>query len=103
MYGNEGPQKLASAISELVALRGLARVRSESQLGDVWARAAGEWSRRTRVLGLSRGVLKIAVNSAPLRSELEGFHRPALLAALRETAPHLGLKDLKFVLQRTVE
>lgn len=102
MNRTEGPQKLASAISELVALRGLARVRGESQLTGIWEQVAPQWSGRTRVLGVKRGVLRIAVGSAPLRSELQSFHRQKLLAALQTAAPHLALKDVKFVLQRNV-
>lgn len=98
----QGPDPLSSALSELISARGLARARGESQLADAWRQAAGEaCSQRTRPLGLRRGVLQVAVDSAPLRSELQSFRRAELLHALQEAAPHLNVRDLKFVLKRS--
>lgn len=98
-----GPQRLSAALSELITLRGLARARSNGQLEDIWKRVVDpNWGERTRVMGIRRGVLQVAVDSAPLRSELETYHKADLLRAIQDIAPHLNLRNLKFVLQRTV-
>jgi len=103
MNRNEGPQPLSAALSQLVSLRGLARVRSESQLAELWRDvAAAEWADKTRPVGVRRGILHVAVTSGPLRSELESFHKPGILQALQKAAPHLNLRGVKFQLQRTV-
>lgn len=94
------PQPLAVALSELITRRGLARVRGESQLAEVWAKCIdGQWQDRTRVIGIRRGVLQVAVANAPLRSELQAFHKAAILATLQQTAPQLRIRDIKFQLK----
>jgi hypothetical protein len=93
------PQPLANALSELITLRGLANSRGRTELQDAWAAVAREWGRHTRALELKRGVLHVGVSNAALRSELDGYHGAALLAALRERSPKLRVRDLKFVLK----
>jgi hypothetical protein len=93
------PQRLANALSELITLRGLASSRGRTQLEDAWGEIAREWGRHTRALELKRGVLQVGVSNAPLRSELESYHKAALLAALHEQFPKLRVRDLKFVLK----
>lgn len=91
------PQPLSIALAELIALRGFARVRSDDELRAAWKRAAGdELAAQTRPLQLARGVLTIAVSSAPLLNELASFQAADLLARLRQQAPHLTIKSLKF-------
>lgn len=95
-----GPQHLSKALSQLIALRGLAGVRGESQLATVWKEVAGEKiAAGTRVLGINRGVLQVAVGNSPLLSELAAFHKGALLAALQERHADLKIRDLKFKLK----
>lgn len=102
MDRSKGPQDISAVLSELFSLRGWGRVRGEAELADIWHRVAEEdWYHRTRVLGCRRGVLQIAVDSAPLRSELETFHRRSLLSALQQAAPHWKVRDIKFLLQRS--
>ena len=93
------PQHLAKALSELITLRGLANSRGHSELGNCWAEVAREWGRHTRVLKLKRGVLQVGVSNAALRSELDSYHKAALLTALQETAPKLRVRGLKFLLK----
>jgi len=99
MTAGREPQPLEAALSEVIALRGLARVRGGSALANAWAEVAREWGKHTAVIGLRRGVLHVAVSNAPLRSELEGFHKQALLKALQENNPRLFVRDLKFQLK----
>lgn len=96
------PQPLSRALSELISLKGFARVRGENQLAAVWSEVAGpKIARQTRVLGIRRGVLQVAVTNAPLLSELASFHKPSLLRTLRKDHADLNIRDLKFRLQGT--
>src|SRR3990172_3502453 len=95
-----GPLHLSRALSELVALRGLARVQSGSQLEAAWNNTAGAAiASATRVQGIRRGVMQVAVGNAHLLGELASFHKSALLEAFRKDHPHLKVRDLKFVLK----
>ena len=96
----KGPTHLSQALSELIALRGLARVRGESQLADVWKEVAGPHiAQNTRVIGINRGTLQIAVTNAPLLSELASFHKSSLLQTLQTRHADLKIRDLKFRLR----
>ncbi|MFQ5730587.1 MAG: DUF721 domain-containing protein [Planctomycetaceae bacterium] len=103
MSEREGPQPLAAALSELFAVRGFARVQGQARLADAWAEVAGQWAGQTRATGVQRGVLQVAVNNAPLRSELEGFHKAELLAAVQHADPGLSICDIRFRLQGRME
>jgi hypothetical protein len=101
MQGPRGPQPLSSAIAQVVAMRGLAQEGSRTQLATAWRdvakQVAGEAIvRSTRVINLNRGVLVIAVASAPVLGELVSFHKSALLKALKEHHGDLKIRDLKF-------
>jgi predicted nucleic acid-binding Zn ribbon protein len=94
------PQRLALAISELVARRGWASVRGRARLVEAWRRAAGaRVAEATRVLGVRQGVLQVAVGNSPLLCELAAYHKPALLEALRRECPETKIRDLKFVMK----
>jgi Dna[CI] antecedent, DciA len=93
------PQRLANALSELIALRGLANSRGRTEMQDAWAEVAREWGHHTRALELKRGVLHVGVSNAPLRSELDSYHKANLLNAIREQFPSTRVRDLKFVLK----
>ena len=91
------PQHLSQALSELIALRGLARVRGDAQLDEVWREVAGsDIARQTKVLGISRGILQIGVSNSPLLSELALFHKFSLLKVLQEQHAGLNIHDIKF-------
>src|SRR4051794_11151878 len=94
------PQRLAQAVSELIAMRGWAQVQGHGQLVEAWRSIAGaKLAPATRVIGIRRGVLQVAVGNAPLLSELVAFHKSSLLEALRTQFPQLKVRDLKFVLK----
>ena len=66
-------------------MRGYARVRGDAQLQSAWADAAGATiARQTRAMAIRRGVLHVAVDHAPLLSELAGFYRQSLLEKMQE-------------------
>jgi hypothetical protein len=97
MTGSRDPQPLSVALSELIALRGFARVRGNEELHSAWRRVAGEQlAEQTRPLQIARGTLTIAVSSAPLLSELVSFQSVELLGRLKQQFPHLNVKTLKF-------
>ena len=99
-----GPERLAQALSRLIALRGLARVRGESQLQETWSAVAGEpIASHTRVLEIRRGVLHVAVANAPMLSELVSFHKLVLLGKLQTDHGDLKIHDLKFKLKTDVK
>jgi predicted nucleic acid-binding Zn ribbon protein len=94
------PQSLAQALSELIALRGLARIRGRSQLAEVWAQVAGERiAACTKPIEVRRGTLHIAVSNAALLGELVSFHKPTLQQALQKHHADLRIKDIKFKLR----
>jgi len=68
-------------------------------LQSAWAQTAGATiARQTRAVGIRRGVLHVAVDHAPLLSELAGYYRQSLLEKLREKHADLKIRDLKFKL-----
>ena len=93
------PLPLSVALSELIAIRGFARVRSESELEAAWKQVAGpELAGKTRPQQISRGTLTVSVENAPLLNELASFQSPELLRLLKQQYPHLKIKTLKFKL-----
>jgi predicted nucleic acid-binding Zn ribbon protein len=98
-----GPQRLALALAELIAQRGYVRVRGDAQLQTAWSDAAGATiARQTRAMSIRRGVLYVAVDHAPLLSELAGFYRQTLLEKIQERHADLNIRDLKFKLDSGV-
>ena len=99
-----GPEHLAQAISRLIALRGLARVKGESQLQQTWNTVAGERiAGHTKALEIRRGVLHIGVANAPMLGELASFHKLTLLTKLQTEHPGLKIRDLKFKLKTDIK
>ena len=96
------PLPLSIALSELIALRGFARVRSENELEEAWKKVAGpDLAKQTRALAIIRGTLTVAVENAPLLSELVSFQGPELLDQFKKQVPHMKVKTLKFKLSGT--
>ena len=96
------PLPLSVALSELIALRGFARVRSDSELETAWKQVAGpDLSLQSRPLKVSRGTLTVAVENAPLLNELASFQGPGLLLQIQQRFPHLKIQSLKFKLSGT--
>lgn len=94
------PQPLSNALSELIALRGVARIRGATHLASCWSDIAGpKVAGATKVLGIRNGVLHIGVSNAPLMGELASFHKSSLLQAFRRQHADLGIRDIKFRLK----
>ena len=94
------PDRLSQAVTDLIALRGWARVRGDAQLAEAWERIAGaSVASGTKVVGIRRGVLQVAVGNSPLLSELAAYHKGTLLEAFSRDHPELKIRDLKFVMR----
>lgn len=91
---------LASAISQLFAIKGYASDRGNAQLVAAWKDLAGERiAERTAVLGVNRGVLQVGVSSAAMLGELASFHKDRLVDGLKTRYPALKLRGVKFRLR----
>ena len=77
---NSDPQPLSRAVSELIAMKGLARVRGSDHLHSAWKEIAGERiAGMTKVQGIRNGVLTVGVSNSGMLNELAGFHKQSLL------------------------
>jgi len=96
------PLPLSVALSELIAIRGFARVRSDSELESAWKQVAGpDVAAQSRPLRISRGTLTVSVENAPLLNELAAFTGSDILQRLKQHSPHLKIQTLKFKLSGT--
>lgn len=94
------PHHVRKVLSELIALKGLARVHGTEQLQQAWRTVAGdEIGHKSRVLELTRGVLNVGVSNSALLNELAGFHKQALLEQLQQQFIHLKIREIKFRLK----
>lgn len=94
------PGRLSQAVAELIALRGWAQAQGHARLTEAWRLVAGApIAEATKVVGIRRGVLQVAVGNSPLLSELVAFHKAGLLAALSKECPDLKIRDLKFLMR----
>jgi len=94
------PTPLSSAISELIARKGLARVQGNAQLVKAWKAVAGERiATRSKVMGLKRGVLEVGVANSALLSELASFQKASLLKKLQSEHAGQKITDIRFKLR----
>lgn len=92
-----GQENIADILGKLFTSRGWGRKNDRLRLETAWAEVAGtELLKDTRVLGMKRNVLEIAVRNAVLVAELTQFHKRGLLAKLRTAMPGVTLTDIKF-------
>ena len=71
-------------------------------LTEAWSRAAGpDVALRSRVVGMNRDTLTVAVESAALMQEIASFRRPEILARIRAEFPRRTIADLRCVLRAT--
>lgn len=102
MRRTKRPTTLKEAITELIAVRGLARVGANEELRAAWQEIAGtRISQHTRVIGVKRGVLEIGVTNPAMLSELVSFKKHELLQQYQEKYPKYKVSDLRFKLKRS--
>lgn len=93
-------KKLGDVLSQVIAMRGIGRIRGDRQLADAWKSVAGpDVAAGSRPTILRNGVLQILVTSSTLLGELVSFHKSTILARLKAEHPDLKVRDLKFKLQ----
>lgn len=91
-----GPQQIGSILTELMARRGYARVRSTEACEAAWREAAGPLAAEyTRVGSLRRGTLEVVVANSTLIQEL-GFRKESLLKTLSKLLPDEDIRQLRF-------
>ena len=91
-----GPERIGNILAELMARRGLARVRSSAALEAAWRQAVGDLAAcHSRVAGLRRGKLEVIVASSTLVQELS-FQKPTILEALTKALPDEPIRGLRF-------
>lgn len=94
------PQHVRKVLSELIALKGLARVHGTEQLQQAWRTVAGdELGRKSKVMELTRGILMVGVSNSAVLNELAGFHKQVLLEQIQQRFAHLKVRDIKFRLK----
>ncbi len=90
------PIPIADVVSELMARRGFARVRSAEAVDAAWRQAAGTLlAGYSRAGEVRRGKLEVIVANSTLVQELI-FQKPAILKHLAERLPEERIRDLRF-------
>jgi predicted nucleic acid-binding Zn ribbon protein len=93
----EGPEAIGEILSRLFIARGWGRRQERMRLEDAWRNVTDAGiARRTRVGRLYRGVLEVMVDNAVLLQELTGFHKRALLEAMRQRLGQTTINDIRF-------
>ncbi|MBI3099832.1 MAG: DUF721 domain-containing protein [Planctomycetes bacterium] len=91
-----GPQAIGPLVESLLGGLSVQRSKNRAALEAAWESAIGPaGSRHTRVMGLDRGILHVAVESAPLLQHLAHFRKTELLRALRADPAGAGIRDLR--------
>ncbi len=96
-----GAQPLSHILSEVMARRGLSRLRGQEELERAWCvaleRTVGHpLADSTRIGCVRRGVLEVQVANSVLLQELGGFHKQRLLETLRKTVAFETIRDIRF-------
>lgn len=95
-----GPEKIGAIIERILRQTGIRNHGDQDEVVRAWRDVAGsEIDERTRVVSFHRGVLTVAVDSAPLFQELETFERPRLLREVRERLTGTHVEQLRFRLE----
>ena len=98
------PERLSTAISELISRRGLAAPRGTAELARAWKEVAREpVAGNSRLLYLKDGTVHIAVSNSSLLNELVSFQSAALLTGLQAQCPNVKIRDLRFHLKSSLQ
>jgi len=100
----EGVQPIGKILTEVIARRGLARLRQRQLWEQVWQEVVGpEVSEQTRIGSYRRGVLEILVNNSSLLQELAAFRKETLIEELRKRLSATAIRDVKFRLDQALD
>ncbi|WP_298864041.1 DUF721 domain-containing protein [uncultured Gimesia sp.] len=95
---------ISQALSELIALKGLARVRGDQRLVKAWKQAAGEKiASQTAVQGIKNRIVMVGVENSALLNELNSFHKGSLLQKLQKEYGKQDVRDIRFRLKSKVK
>ncbi len=93
----EGVERIGTVLTEVIARRGLARLRQQELWEKSWRQVAGPHiAEQTRVGSFRRGVLEILVGNSSLLQELAAFRKDALLAELKRCLNAHTIRQLRF-------
>ncbi len=91
-----GIVRVGDVLPQLIAKYGLQQRRNLERIEEVWRAAVGEpYASVTRIIGLRRGTLEVAVPHSAFVQELS-FRRQELLAAMQKTLADEKIKKIKF-------
>ncbi len=94
MMAHGQPQHIGNVLSQLMARRGYARVRSAEAYQQAWCEAAGPLAAFSRATQVRRGVLEVLVSNSTMVQEIS-YQKTTLLKRLSELLPDDKLTDLK--------
>ncbi|MBY0586515.1 DUF721 domain-containing protein [bacterium] len=94
---SRGPKKLGDLLGLIMARYGYAQTAGRVELERVWNDIAdGRMKEHARLGPLRRGILEIAVDSASLLADLEGFEKGNLLESLQKRLGNTTIRGIKF-------
>jgi hypothetical protein len=89
------PKPIADVLSELMARRGYACVRSTASLKQAWNEAAGELlAGQSRLGAVRRGVMEVVVAHSTLAQEVS-YQKAMLIERLATLLPDQRIRDLR--------
>lgn len=95
-------ERIGTVLSELIARRGLSRLRQQEQWEQAWRETVGDSvSRNTRVGSVRGGIVEIRVNNSSLLQELAAFRKQELLSRFRQKVAFAKLRDIRFRLDES--
>jgi len=90
------PKSIGDILPELLARRGVARIKSAANYEEAWRQAAGDLVAKYTRIGQPRGgKLEVVVANSTLVQEL-GFQREMLLGKLAQLLPDERIDQLRF-------
>lgn len=91
---------VSQVLSELIAMKGLARVQGDQRLKQAWEQAAGKKiAGQTSILGIKNRIVQIGVDNSALLNELNSFHKLSLLQKLQQEYGKQNVRDMRFRLK----
>ena len=91
------PKRIGEVAKKLVGGQAKRAVASLREADAKWREVVGDdVADKTRVLGVSRRILRVAVPSSAMLAELTGFYRDGILEGLQSGERPLPVKDVRF-------
>jgi len=93
--GAKPPQKIGDVLTDLMARRGYAQVKSNEDCHQAWQQVVGKLGKFTRAGDIKRGVLHVVVSNSVMMQELT-FRKAEIVAAMDRALPQHQIRDLRF-------